>query len=124
MSNAAMTRNTRKQHTETLDHLTVLIEQARQLTARARRGRHVRLMRSARRIGEQLDAQGRQLSTIYDDELLASASALITVSHGYLEAITEQLDAIERERHATTTERIHAVRVISQRRALENLHTR
>lgn len=120
MTRASKTLATRT--ADTLELLTAEIEYARQITARARRNGYHHLMRSSRRIGEQLHAQHGLLSTVATRELVASARALLTVSRGYLHAITEQLDALDRERTATTTERIQAIAVITQRRALENLH--
>ena len=122
MSRAAISLATKT--AETLTDITTLIEYARHVTARARRTRHVQLMRSARRIGEQLHAQHGLLSTIQNRELLFSARALATVCHGRLDAITEQLDNSESYLSAITGPRVHAVQVISQRRTLENLHTR
>lgn len=120
MSRAAL--NLVSKTTDTIVELTTLIEYARQITARARRARHSREMRAARRIGEQLHAQRTILRTVYDRELLASARALMTVAHGHLDAITEELDASESRIAGFTGPRVHAVQVISQRRALENLH--
>ena len=123
MSNAAMQQFeialTDAQYRSTTDRLIDLIDTAAEVTKQARRRGHYRLMRTARHVGEQLQATQRQLGTVYDRQSLDAASALIVVSRGYLDAITEAIDLVESDRSATTTERIHAVEVISQRRAAE-----
>lgn len=107
------------QTAETLTEIETLIEHARTITARARRQRDTRLMRRARRIGEQLHAQHGLLSTVYDRELLASARALTSVCQGHLDAISEQLAMSASYVGAISGPRVTAAAVIAQRRALE-----
>lgn len=78
-----------------LQTLADMIERARATTARARRARQTRLMLTARHTGQQLDAAQRQLSTIYDRELLDATSAFITAAHAALDAIDAQLNALD-----------------------------
>lgn len=102
------------QTAETLAEIDSLIEYARSITARARRQRETRLMRRARRIGEQLHAQHGLLSTVHDRALLDAARALTDAAAALLDTISEQL-AIG----ALTSPQLTAAHVITQRRALE-----
>lgn len=115
--------------TETANRLTELVEQARRVTARARRARQIQLMHAGRAIGLQLDAARTEL--IRHAEQLDAAEAFVRAGSLQLQQIGAQLDRLDLGIDRIAAERVDAADVIAwlewhaihllpyQRRAIE-----
>ncbi|QFG10666.1 hypothetical protein PBI_NABY_24 [Microbacterium phage Naby] len=116
--------------TETLNRLTELVAETREIAARCRRARQLDLLNHAREIGSQLDAARNQLITIGLDAL-QPAAAFAAAGTIQLGGIVAQLDRIDLGVDRIAAERVDAADVIAwlewhgvhlypyQRRAIE-----